>query len=62
MPNELIDKWSYAILIATLIFSWFLFWSYSSEIFLSFLAAVIAAGMAWLAYFVLRMIFFAFRN
>jgi len=61
MKTGLIDKWSIVAAIATLIFSFFLFYSYSSESRFSFAAALLAAGLVWLAYIVVRWLALAFR-
>ncbi|MGZ3633445.1 MAG: hypothetical protein ACXU9U_00195 [Parachlamydiaceae bacterium] len=60
MMNELIDRWGFILMISILIFSWILFWGYTSDPFFSFLAALLAASMMWLAYIVIRMILLAF--
>ncbi len=62
MKATLIDKWSVIITIASLIFSWALFWSYTGDPIGSFSAAAIAAGMVFLAYVVMRMVIMAIRR
>jgi hypothetical protein len=62
MKKEMIDKWSFIVMAAVLIFSWILFYGYSSDLVFSFLAALLAASMAWLAYIVIRMIILAIRE
>ncbi len=62
MKNEIIDKWGLVVMGATGVLSWLIFWSYSGEFIFSVMAALMAAGMVWMAYVVLRMVFFAFRK
>jgi hypothetical protein len=62
MNNEIIDKWSLIVMAATAIFSWILFWSFSGEPIFSFMAALMSAGMIWMAYIVIRMVYFALRK
>lgn len=57
MKDIIIDRWSFLVLTLTLLFSWFLFWSYSAEVSFSFMAALIAAVMTWLAYIGMRLLF-----
>jgi hypothetical protein len=59
MKDIIIDRWSFLVMAVTLIFSWLLFWSYTSDIFFSFLAALIAAFMIWLAYIGIRLLYFS---
>ena len=47
MNTILIDKWSAIVAASTLLFSWLLFWSYTGKPMGSFIAAAIAAGMAF---------------
>ncbi len=62
MKNEIFEKWGLVVMLATAVFSWIFFWNYSGEFIFSFIAALIAAGMIWMAYVVIRIVIFAFRK
>lgn len=62
MRTNLFDKWCFITTVATLLFSWSLFWSYTGEPIGSFTAAIIASGLVFLAYIVFRMVYLAFRE
>ncbi len=59
MKNEIIDKWGLVVMAVTAVFSWIFFWSYSGELMFSLMAALMAAGMVWMAYVVMRIVYFA---
>ena len=59
MNNEIIEKWGLVVMAATAVFSWIFFWNYSGELMFSFMAALMAAGMIWMAYVVMRIVYFA---
>lgn len=62
MDRPLIDRWGYILTLGSCLFSWILFWSYTGDPIGSLSAAVIAAGLFFLAYIVLRMLILAFRS
>ncbi len=62
MQAGIIDKWSIIVAAGSLLSSWALFWSYTSDPIGSFAAAAIAAGLFFLAYIVVRMVILAFKE
>jgi multisubunit Na+/H+ antiporter MnhB subunit len=62
MRPPLIDRWSAIISLCVLIFCWMLFWNYTGDPIGSFSAAVIAAGLVFLACIVIRMVYLTFRK
>ena len=62
MQKEIFDIWGLVVMVATGVFSWFLFWSYSGEFTFSLFAAIMAAGMVWMAYVIIRMVYLALRK
>lgn len=57
MKDLIIDRWSFLVMTLAFFFSWFLFWSYSAAVSFSFLAALIAAFMIWIAYIGMRLLY-----
>ncbi len=62
MQREIFDKWGLIVMVATCIFSLFLFWSYSGQFIFSLMAALIAGGMVWMAYIVIRIVYFSLKK
>lgn len=50
------------VALSTLIFSQFLFWSYTGEFVGSFAAAVIASFLVWISYVILKWLVLAFKR
>lgn len=59
---RLVDKTSFVIALLFFIFSFFLFYSDTGMMWYSVLAAVIAAGLVWGTYIMLRLCILAFRR
>jgi CHASE2 domain-containing sensor protein len=57
---HLIDRWSIVFTLASLIFSFGLFRSYSGESYFSILAALMTAGLVFASYLIMRVFFLAF--
>lgn len=62
MDRPLVDKMSFILTLAVLIFSFILFSSETGFVFGSILAALIAAGTFWVAYVLVRWLILALRK
>lgn len=58
---KLIDKYSFCFAGVVLLFGWFLFFTQTDEFVSSFAAAVLAAGLAWIAYVLTRWLILALK-
>lgn len=60
--TKVIDRLGFQISILFFFFSVILFYIYSSDFFYSFAAALIASGLFWATYVMLRIVYLSFKT
>jgi hypothetical protein len=60
--NKLIEPIGFIIALATFLFSLILFYSNTGMFWGSFAAALLAAGLFWISYVILRLVVLTFRS
>lgn len=60
--SKLIETKGYIVAGVSLLFSWLLFYSDSKDILNSFFAALMAAGITWMAYVIIRLVYLALKD
>ena len=60
--QKLFEPTGYLVALTTLIFSWILFYSQNGVFLGSFFAALLAAGLFWITYVMLRLVWFTFKK
>lgn len=59
---NLVDKYSFIFAAIIMVFALLLFFSQTNELMGSFAAAILAAGLAWIAYVLMRWLILSFRS
>jgi hypothetical protein len=62
MFENLVDRWSVIISLASFLFCWMLFWSQTGEPMGSFFAGAMTGGLVFLACLTFKMIFLTYKK